>query len=88
MPSSESKFHAVFEKIWPNRMLAPPPPPQGWRLHPGEILDPPLSFQQNNLQNNSLLPNLRLEPPVHLGNPGSATVLSSLSVCVLVLVTN
>ena len=34
------QFHAVFRKIWQNRMLAPPPgelaPP------PREILDPPL----------------------------------------------
>ena len=28
------QFHAVFGKIWENRMLAPPP---------GEIMDPPLN---------------------------------------------
>ena len=35
------QFHAVFVKIWRNRMLAPPPPGE---LEPllGEILDPPL----------------------------------------------
>ena len=35
-----SKFHAVFGKIWQNRMLASPL--KGWRPHLGEILDPPL----------------------------------------------
>ena len=35
------QFHAVFGKIWQNHMLAPPPP-EGWRPHLGEILDPPL----------------------------------------------
>ena len=38
---SGSKFfqlHAVFGKIWQNSMS----PPQGWRPHLGEILDPPL----------------------------------------------
>ena len=34
------QFHAVFGKIWQNRMLVPPP--QGWCPHLGEILDPPL----------------------------------------------
>ena len=66
-----------FGEIWQNLMLAPLPrlpPPEGW--------------QQKILQNNSLLPPLGLAPPAHLGNPGSATALSSLSVCVLVLVTN
>ena len=42
-------IHAVFGKIWQNRMLAPPPTPplpplQDWRPHLGEILDPPLPF--------------------------------------------
>ena len=36
------QFHAVFGKIWQNRMLAHLPP-EGWRLHLGEILDPPLN---------------------------------------------
>ena len=31
------QFHAVFVKIWQNRMLAPS---EGWRLHLGKILDP------------------------------------------------
>ena len=35
------QFHAVFGKIWQNRMLAPPPP-ESWRPLPREILDPPL----------------------------------------------
>ena len=35
------QFHAVFGKIWQNRMLAPPPPGVGPPLL-GEILDPPL----------------------------------------------
>ena len=34
------QFHAVFGKIWQNRMLAPPP--GSWRPLLGEILDPPL----------------------------------------------
>ena len=41
-PSPGSKFfqlHAVFKKIWQNRMLAPP---GSWRPLLGEILDPPL----------------------------------------------
>ena len=33
------QFHAVFGKIWQNRMLAPP---GSWRPLLGEILDPPL----------------------------------------------
>ena len=39
------QFHAIFEKIWQNRMLVPP---RSWRPLLGEILDPPLwklSFQ-------------------------------------------
>ena len=36
------RFHAVFGKIWQNRMLAPPPPPGELAPPPGEILDPPL----------------------------------------------
>ena len=42
-PPSGSKFfqfHAVFGKIWQNRMLAPPL--ESWRPLLGEILDPPL----------------------------------------------
>ena len=36
-------IHAVFRKIWQNRLLAPPPPPGSWcPPPPGEILDPPL----------------------------------------------
>ena len=35
------QFHAVFGKFWQNRMLAAS---EGWRPHPGEILDPPLSW--------------------------------------------
>ena len=35
------QFHAVFGKIWQNRMLAPPPL-ESWRPLLGEILDPPL----------------------------------------------
>ena len=35
------QFHAVFGKIWRNRMLAPPPL-ESWRPLLGEILDPPL----------------------------------------------
>ena len=31
--------HAVFVKIWQNRLLTPP---EGWRPHLGEILEPPL----------------------------------------------
>ena len=38
------QFHAVFGKIWKNRMLAPPPPLESWRPLLGEILDPPLNF--------------------------------------------
>ena len=34
------QFHAVFGKIWQNRMLAPPL--GSWRPLLGEILDPPL----------------------------------------------
>ena len=34
------QFHAVFGKIWQNRMLAPPL--ESWRPLLGEILDPPL----------------------------------------------
>ena len=34
------QFHAVFGKIWQNRMLAPPR--ESWRPLLGEILDPPL----------------------------------------------
>ena len=34
------QFHAVFGKIWQNRMLAPPL--ESWCPHLGEILDPPL----------------------------------------------
>ena len=34
------RFHAVFGKIWQNRMLAPPL--GSWRPLLGEILDPPL----------------------------------------------
>ena len=37
--SKFSQFHPVFGEIWPNRVLAPPPP--GWRPHLGEILVPP-----------------------------------------------
>ena len=33
------RFHAVFGKIWQNRMLAPP---LGVGATPGKILDPPL----------------------------------------------
>ena len=36
-------FHAVFGKIWQNRMLAPPPLP-GVNVPLGEILDPPLHW--------------------------------------------
>ena len=39
--SKFSQFHAVFGKIWRNRMLARPPP-ESWRPLLGEILDPPL----------------------------------------------
>ena len=35
------QFHAVFGKIWQNRLLAPPPL-GSWRSLLGEILDPPL----------------------------------------------
>ena len=58
-----------------------------WRPHLGEILDPPLSFQQNILQNNSLLLLLGSALTAHLENSGFATALASLSVYVLVLVT-
>ena len=34
------QFHAVFGKIWQNRMLVPPL--GSWRPLLGEILDPPL----------------------------------------------
>ena len=34
------QFHAVFGKIWQNRMLAPPL--EGWRPHLRETLDLPL----------------------------------------------
>ena len=37
------QFHAVFGKIWQNRMLAPPPP-ESWHPLLREILDPPLSM--------------------------------------------
>ena len=43
-PPGDSKFfqfHAVFGKIWQNRILAPP---GSWRPLLGEILDPPLSY--------------------------------------------
>ena len=47
------QFHAVFGKIWQNRMLVPP---RSWRPLLGEILDPPLEniegtllFQCNNV---------------------------------------
>ena len=41
------RFHAVFGKIWQNRMFAPPP----WELAPpGEILDPPLSAKTSDVQ--------------------------------------
>ena len=40
------QFHAIFGKIWQNRMLAPP---EGWRPHLGEILDPPLCTSTTNL---------------------------------------
>ena len=36
------QFHAVLGTFWQNRMLAPPLPPESWRPHLGEILDPPL----------------------------------------------
>ena len=39
------QFHAVFGKIWQNRMLAPPL--GSWRPLPGEILDPPLQAKVN-----------------------------------------
>ena len=39
------QFHAVFGKIWHNCMLAPPPP-ESWRPHLGETLDPPLLIKQ------------------------------------------
>ena len=38
-PSKFFQFYAVFGTIWQNRMLTPP---DGWRPHLGEILDPPL----------------------------------------------
>ena len=38
------QFHAVFGKIWQNRMLAPPL--GSWRPLLGEILDPPLLLPQ------------------------------------------
>ena len=38
------RFHAVFGKIWQNRMLVPPPPWGVGAPPPGEILDPPLSW--------------------------------------------
>ena len=44
------QFHAVYGKIWQNRMLAPCPlwrvgalpPLEGWRPHLWKFLDPPL----------------------------------------------
>ena len=39
------QFHAVFGKIWQNRMLAPPL--GSWRPLLGEILDPPLHTHQS-----------------------------------------
>ena len=42
------QFHAVFGKIWQNRMLAPPL--GSWRPLLGEILDPPLKAQGRLLQ--------------------------------------
>ena len=38
--SNSFNFMLFFWKFWQNRMLAPPPP-EGWRPHPGEIPDPP-----------------------------------------------
>ena len=35
------QFHAVFGKIWQNRILAPP---GSWRPFHREILDPPLTM--------------------------------------------
>ena len=49
------QFHAVFGKIWQNRMLAPPPPPGSWRSLLGEILDPPLEYDGVQLVCISLL---------------------------------
>ena len=40
-----SRFHAVFRKIWQNRMLAPPL--EGWRPLLRGILDPPLIITHN-----------------------------------------
>ena len=48
--SQGSKFfqlHALLAEIWRNRMLAPPL--EGWRLHLGEILDPPLDMVIGNV---------------------------------------
>ena len=45
MSTPQSKlfqFHAVFGKFWQNRMLVPPPSPEGWRSNLGEIMEPPL----------------------------------------------
>ena len=40
-PPEFFQFHAVFGKIWQNRMLAPPL--ESWRPLLGEILDLPLN---------------------------------------------
>ena len=47
------RFHAVFERIWQNRVFMPTPPPPlpaptpgGFTSHLGEILDPPLQGDQ------------------------------------------
>ena len=53
------QFHAVFRKIWQNRMLAPP---GGWSPLLGEILDPPLAGM-HNLWERAFVPSLAREPP-------------------------
>ena len=40
-PPKISQFHAVFRRIWQNRMLVPPFP-EGWRPLLQGIMDPPL----------------------------------------------
>ena len=41
-PGGPNSIHAVFEKLWQNRMLAPL---EDWRPHLREILVPPLNCE-------------------------------------------